>query len=141
LLDRHVVVALFIPVVLGLAESVSIQSITIALQRLHAETLTPRSVFAALGRELATGLALGLSCGLLVGLFAWGWKGPIALGLALFGSIGLAMAAAAMIALGLPLLLHAMRRDPRVAAGPIALVAADLITLSLYYLTAQAVLN
>ena len=48
LLEHVVVLALFIPIVLALAESVSMQSATLTLQRLSTDSLTPRRILAAL---------------------------------------------------------------------------------------------
>jgi magnesium transporter len=44
---------------------------------------------------------------------------------------------AAVIGMFLPNLLRLLRRNPQVAAGPIALAFADLITLLLYFRMAQ----
>src|SRR5262249_37305806 len=52
------VLALFIPVVLALAESVSIQSVSLALETLHGRRPTWSSLFGKLRRELLTGLLL-----------------------------------------------------------------------------------
>jgi magnesium transporter len=43
------------------------------------------------------------------------------------------VAASAAIGLALPFLLRMIRRDPQVASGPIAMAAADLVTLLLYF--------
>ena len=60
--------ALFIPVVLALAESVAIQSVTLALQGLHRPKLSWRRLWMGLRVELSTGVLLSLGCGLSVGL-------------------------------------------------------------------------
>jgi len=48
------------------------------------------------------------------------------------GTSGGVMAAAA-IGLAMPYLLRLMQRDPQVAAGPIALAFADMVTLLIYF--------
>ena len=128
-----VVMTPFIPVVLALAESVSIQSVSLALQTLHGERPTWGSVWRKVGRELVVGLLLGAGCGLLVGVIALLWMGKFAVGLALFGAIAGGMAGAAAVGLAMPLVLRMLRRDPQVASGPIALAVADMITLLLYF--------
>jgi magnesium transporter len=55
-LDRVVALAFFIPVVLNLAESVSSQSVSLALQALHGQPPSWRMVPGRLADELATGL-------------------------------------------------------------------------------------
>lgn len=131
-LDRLIVLALFIPVVLTLSESIGIQSVSLTTQSLR-ERIEWRDAIPILRRELSTGLLLGFACGPLIALVAWLWKGQGPVALAILASIGTAMTAAAMIGVAMPVALRLMRLDPRVAAGPIALVAADLITLTIYF--------
>jgi len=73
-IEHVVALALFIPVVLALAESVSIQSISLALQVLHGKTPSWVVIFQKLHRELLVGLLLGGAAGLLVGLIGLAWQ-------------------------------------------------------------------
>jgi magnesium transporter len=139
-LDRHLVLALFIPVVLALSESVSIQSVSLALHALHGDTRSDK-LLAGLRREGLTGVLLGLGSGLIVGLVAWLWRGQAMVGVSLLASITVAVAAAAALGLLTPFLLHGLRQDPRVAAGPIALVCADLVTLLVYFNIADLLIS
>lgn len=139
-LDEVVVLALFIPVVLALSESVGIQSVSLALQSFHGGALTWGAAARSLRRELATGALLGLASGPLVGLVAWFWKGEGAVAVVILASIAAAVTASAMIGLAMPMLLRLLRLDPRVAAGPIALVGADLVTLTVYFNLARRLL-
>ncbi len=132
-LDRLIVLALFIPVVLTLSESVGIQSVSLAIQALHEPELGWRKILETLRRELKIGLMLGLASGPLVGLAAWLWKGQATVASTILISISLAMTAAALIGMALPLILHVFHRDPRVAAGPVALLLTDLTTLFVYF--------
>jgi magnesium transporter len=130
----HVVLlALFIPVVLALSESVSIQAMTIALEALHGDQLDVRFVLRTLVREFAAALLLGVACGGTVGLIAWLWKGQPWVAGAIGGSIALAMITACMLGVALPALVRTFRIDPRIAAGPIVLATADVATLLFYF--------
>ncbi len=131
LLEAVVVLALFIPVVLALAESVSIQSVTLTLQALHgsAGARSRRS----LPKELATAAFLGLGCGAAVGAIAGIWHRDVILAGALTLAIALSMTTASGLGVLLPSLLKAMRRDPSIAAGPLVLALADLATLLFYF--------
>lgn len=135
------VVTPFIPVVLALAESVAIQSVSLTIQTLHGDRPTWRSLLPRVGREAAVGLCLGLACGLLVGLIAVGWKRTVAVGLSLLGGITGGVTAAAAIGLALPVMLRLLKRDPSVASGPIALAAADMTVLLVYFNLARLLLN
>lgn len=127
-----VALAFFIPVVLNLAESVSSQSVSLSLQWLHG--LPPRGsdLLAKLRSEFATGFLLGLASGSVLALVALVWPGQIVVSLCLAGGVAGGVAGAAVLGLGIPILLHRLRLEPRVAAGPIALAGADLMAILLY---------
>src|SRR3954454_17086137 len=73
LLANVVAIALFVPVVLGLSESVAIQSVTLALLVLHGQRPTLRALADRMGRELLTGALLGGACGLIMAVIALAW--------------------------------------------------------------------
>jgi len=123
----------FIPVTLALAESVAIQSVSLAIQRLHGETPRWREFLPNLGREGLVGLSLGTGVGLLVALIALRWKGFTDVAWSLFGGIACGVTCAAVFGLALPFLLKLLKRDPSVASGPIALAIADMLTLLAYF--------
>ncbi len=131
-LKKTVALAYFIPVVLNLAESVSSQSVSLALHVLHGERLSWRMIGAKLRREFVTGLMLGLGAGTVIGLVALVWLKMPWMALCLLGGIGGGVAGAAVLGIVLPFLLRLLRLEPRVAAGPIALAGADVITILLY---------
>lgn len=131
-LQHAVALALFIPVVLALAESVCIQSVSLALQSMQAQRPTWPVFFRRLGREMCTGAILGAACGLVVGLTALAWIGRPEIALCILGGIGTGVTAAALLGLAIPNLLRLLSRDPQVAAGPVALALTDMITLLIY---------
>lgn len=131
-LNKVVALAYFIPVVLNLAESVSSQSVSLALHALHGESLSWRLIVRKLRYEFQTGLMLGLAAGAVIGLVALAWLQQPRVALCLLGGIGGGVTGAAMLGIVLPFLLRLLRLEPRVAAGPIALAGADIITILLY---------
>jgi len=140
-LDRVVALAMFIPVVLALAESVSIQSVSLALPMLQGKQLTAASVFRMLRTELLSGVLLGVASGGVVALVALLWMGNVKVMLSVFGGIAGGVSGAALFGLAMPILLRLLRREPQVAAGPIALTAADMLTLLLYFNLARWLLG
>jgi magnesium transporter len=131
-LNRVVALAFFIPVVLNMAESVSSQSVSLALHMLHGERPTWRSMRVKLQEELGTGLLLGLASGAVVGLVALAWLGQPRVSLCILGGISGGVAASAVLGLSLPFGLRLLRLEPRVAAGPIVLAGADVVTILIY---------
>jgi magnesium transporter len=131
-LRNAVALAFFIPVVLNLAESVSSQSVSLALQMLHSRRPTWSSLAGKLRGEFLTGLMLGTAAGAVVALTAVLWRGETRVAWCLLGGIAGGVAGAAVLGLAMPILLRLLRLEPRVAAGPVALAGADVITLLLY---------
>jgi magnesium transporter len=132
-LESVIILALFIPVVLALSESVSIQSTTITLQSLHKGRITWSVLFRALRREFVIAGLLGLACGGLVALISFSWKGDGGVAIAVGSSIALAMVTSCLLGVALPMGVRAFRGDPRIASGPVVLAAADIATLLLYF--------
>jgi len=132
LLNQFIVLALFLPVVLTLAESVSIQAMTLTLQGFHAGGVRLGAFLAAVTREFGTAALLGLAAGALVAAVSWLWTGQGLAALAIGGSIALAMLTAALLGIILPTVVRAFRGDPKVAAGPVVLAVGDVLTVLFY---------
>ena len=140
-LAQALVLAFFLTLVLGLGESVSVQSMTVAIHALRSTRPTLRWYARALGRELGTAVLLGAACGVTVGVIAWLWRGTGLEALAIGGSLLMTISAASLFGLSVPTVLHAARLDPKIAAGPITLALADLCTILIYFSLATALLS
>jgi len=141
LLAKVVSLALFVPVVLGLSESVAIQSVTLALVVLHGQRPSLAVLRDRLSRELLTGVLLGLTCGAIIALVELIWLGQARVATALLAGIGVGIAGSAVFGLAMPYVLRLLKRDPQVAAGPIALVFADMLALTMYFSVAHWLLG
>jgi len=139
-LARSIILAFFLTLVLGLAESVSIQSMTVTIQALRSTPPTFAWFLRAFRREAGTSLLLGAACGLLVGLIIWLWRGAALAGFTIGLSILLALSAACFFGLSVPALLHALKLDPKIAAGPVTLALTDIFTLLFYFSLAALLL-
>ena len=94
----------------------------------------------SLRRELGTALLLGAACGVLVGLIVWAWRGVPLAAAVIGGSIFLTLCAACFFGLAIPSLLHWLRLDPKIAAGPVTLAFTDIFTLLFYFSLAALLL-
>lgn len=130
------VLALFVPMVLTLAESVTIQSVTLALQGMRVERTSFRKLMKQIFAESGTGLLLGAALAIIVWIFAVIWQQQLRVGSIVFiGTLG-AVASAAMVGVAIPTILRLLKSDPQVAAGPVSLAVADSIALLIYFTTA-----
>lgn len=136
-LQKSIVLAFFLTLILGLGESVSIQSMTVSIQALRTAKPGWHWFVNALRRELATALLLGLGCGLLVMLIIQLGHGLTRAGVVIGASVTASILTASLSGLCVPTLLHALRLDPKIAAGPVTLAIADILTLLFYFSLAK----
>ncbi len=136
-LAKSLVIAFFLTMILGLGESVGIQSMTVTIQALRNTRPTRRWYLLMLRREITTALILGAACGVLVGLIVEVWQWETAAALVIGVSVGFCLCAACITGLSVPTLLHALKLDPKIAAGPITLALSDIFTLLFYFTLAK----
>lgn len=133
LLEQAVVLSLFIPIVLALGESVSMQALTLTLQGLTDGPIVWKRLTAALWKEFKTAMLLGLGCAAVVGLVVFAWRGQVTVAASIFLAIMFSMIFACLLGVAIPAVLRALKADPGIAAGPVVLAAADVVTLLLYF--------
>jgi magnesium transporter len=134
-LEEQVLIAYFVPGVVYIAAAVGMQT----------ETLVIRGMSLGVGirrvaaREILTGGLLGMVLASLAFPLVWvGWRD-----IEVAATVSVAMFAASSIAtcvaMLLPWTLHRLGKDPAFGSGPIATVIQDLLTVSIYFLTAVAI--
>jgi magnesium transporter len=136
-LQRSIVIAFFLTLVLGLAEGMSVQAMSVTIQGLHAEKLSWRMFARNLKREGSAGLLLGVASGALVTLIVGVWYQSFPPALVVGSSVAWCMTIANLLGLIVPTSLHALKLNFRIAAGPLTLAITDLITLASYFTIAR----
>lgn len=139
-LQKAVALALFIPVVLALAESVSIQSVSLALRVMSGHQPTMREILHKVRIEVLTGVFLGVASGLAVATVALLWLGEWRVALCVLGGIAGSVTCASAIGIIMPNLIRFFNREPQVAAGPVALASTDMVTLLIYFTLARTLI-
>src|SRR5437899_3620158 len=140
-LAHSLVVAFFLTMVLGLNESVSAQSMSVTIQMLRSAPVTWTWFATALRREFTTAVLIGLACGIVVAAIVLLWRHQFTAAFAIGGSIAVSLISASLFGLGVPSVLHWLKLDPKIAAGPITLALADVFALLIYFTTAHFVLR
>ena len=140
-LAQSLVIAFFMTMVLGLNESVSTQSMSVTVQALRSASVTWKWFTVALRREFIPAILIGIACGLLVGAIVWTWRRDVASAFVIGGSIAFSLITACLFGLGVPSLLHRLKLDPKIAAGPVTLALADFTALLIYFTSAWLVLR
>lgn len=140
-LARSLVLAFFLTMVLALNESVSMQSMSVTIHALRSVSVTTRWLVTAFRREVSTAILLGMACGCVVSAIVWLWRNDFAGAFVIGGSIALSLVTACALGLGVPSLLHRLKLDLRIAAGPVTLALADFVALVIYFTGAWLVLR
>ncbi len=139
-LEKSLVLAFFLTLALGMGESVGTQSMSVTIQILHSMRPTLKWYFRAFRKELGTALLLGFGCAAIVGLTVWLWRGTLLAAASIAGSILLIILVSALLGLTIPTLVHALKLDPKIAAGPMTLATADICTILIYFSLAMIIL-
>ena len=140
-LDEVILLAAFIPVVMGMGGNVGIQSATIMVRGIATGRVDIRGRWKMLFKEFRTGLLLALLGGVVVGAAAYllGKFDPM-LGVVVGAAILCNMVSAALLGSLVPLLFRRIHIDPAVATGPIMTTFIDVFGILVYFLIATVVL-
>ena len=139
-LAENLVLAFFLALMLGFGESVSMQSEALAVQALYAIRPGWKWYLRALRREAATAALLGGACGLSLAAVVGLWQGMNATALVMAIAVLGSLLWACIIGLTVPTILHALRLDLRISAGPVTLAMADVGTIVIYLVTGYLLL-
>jgi len=140
-LAELLILSFFLPMVLGLGESVGMQSMALTIQALKANRPTFRWYAQAFRREAPIAGMLGVASGGIVTMLLWVWRHQFGTALAIGGSVVLSLGTACLLGLSIPSLLHALKLDPKISAGPVTLALADIATLLFYFGAASVFLR
>jgi magnesium transporter len=136
-LERQVLLALFVPGVVYMADAVGTQTETLIIRGL--------SVGVGIGRvarrEIITGLLVGLLLAALVlPIILVIWGNPevaVSVALALLAACSIATA----VAMALPWVFNRLGKDPAFGSGPLATVVQDLLSIVVYLVIAKALIT
>lgn len=131
-LEQSILIAFFMTMILGLGESISIQSMTIAIQTMQSKTPTIKWYVKNFAKEFLTSFLLGFGSAVLVFIAVMIWKNNIVISGLLSISIISVEVISALWGITVPYILHRTKLDPKISAGPLTLALADISTVSIY---------
>src|SRR5918999_734746 len=141
LLEEVVILAAFVPLLIGTGGNVGAQSSTVVIRGLATGEIPMGRAIAIMVREVGVGSLLGVSLGVLV--FGWAFL----LGRDLQGAtvVSLTMASiaamAALMGAALPFLFRQFRLDPAMVSAPFITTIMDIFGVALYFLVANLLLR
>ena len=140
-LSQVVVLAAFIPLLIGTGGNVGAQSSTVVIRGLSTQRIQALGAWRTIVREAMAGALLGLL--MLVVVVPWAWwrgEGPLvglSVGISLLAITTLAATAGA----ALPLLFDRLKLDPALMSAPFITTATDVAGVFIYLQTATWLLN
>ena len=143
MLENIIVLASFIPIIIGMGGNVGTQSSTIVVRGMATGRITIGNELTVILKELKVGLLLGVLYGLMLGIFA-GFRfidtNPM-----IGAVVGLSICSSMLIATGVgtltPLVLRKLDIDPAIATGPFVTTSIDILGVILYFLIAGLLLS
>ncbi len=126
-LPNAVAALAFVPILLVVSESIAMQTASLVIASHHRSA--QKSLWA---KEFSISLCMGIGCGLLVGAGAYVWQRSWEFALPVTLTVTLGTAWASGLGQLIPAIIHRLKIDPRIAAGPVVLALSDFCTLLLY---------
>ena len=140
-LAQALAVTFFLPLVLGLNESIAMQSMSLSLHSLHGKQGRFKLRGRGLRREIATAFLLGLASASLSGIVAGVWRQSAPAAVVVGATVLLSLVVSGTLGFCAPLLLRLGSRDLKLAAGPITLALVDISALLIYFTLAAFALR
>lgn len=147
---EQVILASFIPVIIGMGGNVGTQTSTIIVRGISTGHVNVDEYYKVIFNEIKVGALLGMVYGILLGIL--GSMIPILvraniinidinvtsiqLGAIVSLSIFFSMLIACMVASIIPILLYKIKLDPAIATGPFVTTAIDILGIIMYFLIA-----
>ncbi len=141
-LSKVIVLASFIPVVIGMGGNIATQSSTIVVRGIATGRINLNESYRVVFKEMRVGLILGLIYGLFLGVIASvGFREPALLGLVVGISVFFCMAMSATLGTVIPLILKRFDVDAAIATGPFVTTSIDILGVFVYFWVAKVFLN
>jgi magnesium transporter len=137
-LEAKIALAFFVPAIVYMADAIGTQTEAIAVRGLSLSHLPMREL---VWGEMRTGLLIGAALGALAWPAVWLAFGDMSLASTVALSLVLAGTVATTIGLLFPWLLAQLGRDPAFGSGPLATILQDVLSLTIYFAIAAALLR
>ncbi|MCX7914045.1 MAG: magnesium transporter [Thermodesulfovibrionales bacterium] len=133
-LTSMVVLAAFIPVIMGMAGNAGLQVSTTMVRSIALNSIN--NYWRYVGKEILSGFIIAITTGVIIAIAALLLKGMPMLGIVVGLSMFLSITSSTFLALLTPTLAHKVGIDPAVTAGPFVTVFNDILGLTIYFTVA-----
>lgn len=137
-LGKLPILAMFIPLIAGMAGNTGTQSLAVAVRGLATSDYGGQGKVRLMLKEATTGLITGSTCGVLIMFVIYFWKGELFLGMLVGIAILATLTVATLSGSVIPILMDRLKIDPAVASGPFITTINDIISIMIYFGIATA---
>ena len=131
-LQTYVVLAFFVPLIVGTAGSIGIQAAIVVVRELSLGQIKVRHMGRRVLKEMVVASINGVILGAVLFIIVMVWRQEVALAALLLCSLLSVILVAAFIGASVPLVLEKWNIDPAIATGPFITVSNDIIGLAIY---------
>lgn len=132
-LEEVPIVAIFIPLIAGMAGNAGTQSLAVAVRGLAVGDYGNENRLLLIIREISTGLLVGTSTAIIVIPLIYFWKGNLFLGILVGFALLTTLTVATLSGAIIPLLMERLNIDPAVASGPFITTLNDITSVLIYF--------
>lgn len=137
-LEKEVVLAAFIPLVVYLSNAVGAQSQTMYIRDLAVSQDISVLIYGF--KQVVISMLIGVACWVLIWLLSVAiWESRL-LGTIVGFSIFCSIIVAVIFAILIPYLLEKLKKDPAIGSGPFTTIIQDILSVIIYFLVASAML-
>jgi magnesium transporter len=140
-LESIIVLAFFIPVLIGSGGNTASQSSTLIIRAIATGDLLLGKWWQVVRKEMVIGTLLGVTLGVTLFLRSYFWQGGIAIGLVIGLSMVLVIIWSNLLGSLLPIILSRFHLDPAVISSPLLTTVVDATGLIIYFSLAQYILD
>jgi magnesium transporter len=140
-LNKIVLLAAFIPLLMGSAGNAGTQSLAVVVRGLALGTIEKKGLARTLFREFSTGMMIGLICALSILIIIPIFYGSFMLAIIVSISIFCSLSVATVIGSTVPLIINKLKIDPAFASGPFITTVNDILGLVIYFTIATSLLE
>jgi magnesium transporter len=141
LLKEVVILAAFIPLLIGTGGNVGAQSSTVVIRGLNTEEINSLGPLQVIWREALAGILLGIILGVVATIWGYWLQGDIFVALV----VGISLIAISLLASvagsALPFLFRSLGLDPALMSAPFITTAVDVLGVLIYFYIARLILR
>jgi magnesium transporter len=141
LLGEILILAAFIPLLIGTGGNVGAQSATVVIRGLATGEVIPKRALAVVAREAGIGAVLGV----ILGMIALGWayvlSGNLQVAVVVSSTLVAISAMATLVGAAFPFVFHRLRIDPALVSAPFITTVMDIFGVLLYFGIAHMILR